>query len=519
MYMSGAFFVSGGGNMRAIISVSDKTGVVPFARGLKPHGVEIFSTGGTLRALAEGGVGARSISELTGFPEILEGRVKTLHPAVHGGILYRRDRPDDLRQITEHGIEGIDLVVVNLYPFRETVRQGNVPLEAALEQIDIGGPTMLRAAAKNFPDVLPVVDPADYQAVIEALRTGDVPAELRRRLAAKTFAHTAGYDSAIAAYLTQEEFPETLPMAWQKIQKLRYGENPHQAAAWYREDGDVYGTIASARQLQGKELSFINILDADAALQIVRSFAEPVATILKHTNPCGLASDEDLVAAHVAARSGDPVSAFGGIVGFNRPVDGRVAEAMSRYFYEIVLAPAFTPEARAVFAKKENLRLLEVAMDRPLQLGMDLRRVSGGLLVQTADPIADDGAEWHVVTERTPTEAQMQALQFAWKACAFVKSNAIVLVQGKTLVGMGAGQPSRVDSAAIAARKAGDRAKGSVLASDAFFPKPDGVETAAAAGVAAIVQPGGSQGDAACIEAANRLGVAMVFTGRRHFRH
>lgn len=505
--------------MRAIISVSDKSGVVPFAQGIERLGVEIFSTGGTLKALAEGGVGAKSISELTGFPEILEGRVKTLHPVVHGGILYRRDSTEDRRQVAEQGIKGIDLVVVNLYPFRETIRRPEVTQAQALEQIDIGGPTMVRAAAKNFPHVLVVVDPADYGPVQQALLLRKTPIEFRRKLAAKAFAHTASYDSAIAAYLTEEEFPATLPMAWQKAQELRYGENPHQPGAFYREDGEVYGTIASARQLQGKELSFINILDADAALQIVRSFDEPVATILKHTNPCGLASDEDLAAAHAAARSGDPVSAFGGIVGFNRPVDGRVAEAMSRFFYEIVVAPAFTPEARAIFAAKMNLRLLEVPMDRPLVLGRDLRRVSGGLLVQAPDPIADDGGIWQVATERAPTPEQWAALQFAWKACAFVKSNAIVLAQGKTLVGMGAGQPSRVDAVEIAARKAGGRATGAVLASDAFFPKPDGVQAAATAGVTAIVQPGGSQGDDACIEAANRLGIAMVFTGRRHFRH
>jgi phosphoribosylaminoimidazolecarboxamide formyltransferase/IMP cyclohydrolase len=505
--------------VRAIISVSDKRGVVELGRGLVELGVEIFSTGGTLKALTEGGVKAASISKLTGFPEILEGRVKTLHPAVHGGILHRRDRADDVAQLDEHGISAIDLVVVNLYPFRETIRRPAIEIKDALEQIDIGGPTMLRAAAKNFPHVLPLVDPTDYEPVLEALAAGGVSIEQRRRLAAKTFAHTAAYDSAIAAYLAQDDFPDTLPMAWHKIQKLRYGENPHQPGAWYREDGDVAGTISSARQLQGKELSFINILDADAALQIVRGFDAPVATILKHTNPCGLASNEDLVAAHAAARSGDPVSAFGGIVGVNRQVDRRLAEAMSRYFYEIVLAPDFTDEAREIFAAKQNLRLLEVDMDRPLNPGLDLRRVTGGLLVQAADPIADDGGEWRVVTERAPTQEQLDALQFAWKACGFVKSNAIVLVQGTALVGMGAGQPSRVDATAIAARKAGDRARGSVLASDAFFPKPDGVETAAEAGVVAIVQPGGSQGDEECIAAANRLGIAMVFTGRRHFRH
>ncbi len=308
-------------------------------------------------------------------------------------------------------------------------------------------------------------------------------------------------------------------MGWQKRQDLRYGENPHQTAAFYAQDDATYGTIASARQLQGKELSFINILDADAALQIVRSFDLPIATILKHTNPCGLASDDDLVAAHAAARSGDPVSSFGGIVGFNRPVDATLAKSLSRYFYEIIIAPEFSEEARTILATKQNLRLLEVPMDQPLELGWDMRRVTGGLLVQDADPIDDDPSTWRVVTEKQPTEEQWAALQFAWKACAFVKSNAIVMVQGRTLVGMGAGQPSRVDSTMIAARKAGDRAQGSVLASDAFFPKPDGVETAVAAGVAAIVQPGGSQGDDACIEAANRLGIPMVFTGRRHFRH
>ena len=504
--------------MRAIISVSDKRGVVELGQALSGLGFELFSTGGTLAALTNGGVAAASVSKLTAFPEILGGRVKTLHPAVHGGILHRRDHPEDLAQIAEHGIQAIDLVVVNLYPFRETIQRAGVTLEDALENIDIGGPTLLRAAAKNFPHVLVVVDPADYTPVLEAMTSGAVSVEQRRALAAKAFAHTAGYDAAIAAYLNAETFPASLPMAWHKVQDLRYGENPHQPAAFYREDGDVSGTIASARQLQGKELSFINILDADAALQIVRSFVDPVATILKHTNPCGLAIHEDLAAAHAAARSGDPVSAFGGIVGFNRPVDGRVAQAMSRYFYEIVVAPSFTPEARAIFGAKENLRLLEIDMDRPLQLGRDVRRVTGGLLVQVADPIGEEG-EWRVVTRQQPAGEQWAALRFAWQACAFVKSNAIVLAQGQTLVGMGAGQPSRVDATAIAVRKAGDRAAGSVLASDAFFPKPDSIEAAAAAGVAAFVQPGGSQGDAEAIAAADRLGIAMVFTGRRHFRH
>lgn len=505
--------------MRAIVSVSDKRGIIDLARGLVAQGVELFSTGGTLRTLNEGGIPARSVSELTGFPEILEGRVKTLHPAVHAGILHRRDRAGDLQQLAEHGIEALDIVVVNLYPFRETVSRPGVELMGALEQIDIGGPTLLRAAAKNFPYVLPVVDPNDYGFVLELVRSGEATPEERRRLAAKAFAHTASYDSAIAAYLSTEQLPDTLPMSWRKLQSLRYGENPHQPAAWYRDDRPVTGAITSARQLQGKDLSFTNILDADSALQIVRAFPEPVVTIIKHTNPCGLACDGDLVAAHAAARSGDPVSAFGGVVALNRPVDAAVAEAMGRYFYEIVVAPEFTSDARQLFAAKQNLRLLEVDMDQPLSLGLDMRRVSGGLLLQVADPVAVDQGDWRVVTERAPDAEEWDALLFAWKACAFVKSNAIVLARGRVLVGMGAGQPSRVDATMLAARKAGERARDSVLASDAFFPKPDGVEAAAAAGVRAIAQPGGSQGDEACIEAANRLGLAMVFTGRRHFRH
>jgi phosphoribosylaminoimidazolecarboxamide formyltransferase/IMP cyclohydrolase len=507
--------------MRAIISVSDKTGLAPFAQRLAQQGVEIFSTGGTLKVLQQANVAAQSISELTNFSEILDGRVKTLHPAVHGGILHRREDPQHRAQIGQHGIEAIDLVVVNLYPFAQTIAQPDVALNDALEQIDIGGPTLVRAAAKNFADVLVVIDPADYDAVLEAIEHSQIERNLRQRLAAKAFAHTAAYDSTIAAYLNTEQFPATLPLAWHKAYDLRYGENPHQAAAFYRESSTTSGTIADTELLQGKALSFNNLLDADAALQITRSFDAPTIAIIKHTNPCGLASHDDLVAAHTAARSGDPVSAFGGIVGINRPVDGRLAEAMQRYFYEVIIAPHFDDGARAIFARKTNLRLMELPMDVPRgTLRWDYRRVSGGLLVQAADSVHDDDpATWQVVTQRAPTPEQMNALQFAWKACAFVKSNAIVLVQKQTLVGMGAGQPSRVDSVKIAASKAGDRAQGSVLASDAFFPKPDGVEAAAAAGVTAIVQPGGSQADNDVIAAADRLGLAMVFTERRHFKH
>lgn len=506
--------------MRAIISVSDKTGLESFARDLSARGITIFSTGGTQRSLEQAGVAARPISELTGFPEILDGRVKTLHPAVHGGILFRRDRPEHRQQLAELNIGAIDLVVVNLYPFRETVARPEVTLDEALEQIDIGGPTLLRAAAKNFPHVLVVVDPADYGRVLTALDNPVALPTLRRELAAKAFAHTAAYDSAIAAYLHTTPFPATLTLALTKAQELRYGENPHQAAAFYREASAAPGTLAMAEQLQGKELSFNNLLDADAALQIVRAFEAPTVAIIKHTNPCGLASHPDLVQAHAAARAGDPVSAFGGIVGVNRPVDGALAGVLQRYFYEVIVAPAFSEEARAILAAKTNLRLLAVPMDAAGATAYDYRRVSGGLLVQVADTLAnDDPAQWQVVTERTPTPEQWHALQFAWRACAFVKSNAIVLARDQALIGMGAGQPSRVDAVLIAVRKAGARAHGSVLASDAFFPKPDGVEAAAAAGVAAIVQPGGSQADGEVIAAANRLGLAMVFTGRRHFRH
>ena len=506
--------------MRAIVSVSDKTGLGEFSRGLAALGVEIFSTGGTLKALERENVPARSISEITGFPEILEGRVKTLHPAVHGGILHRRSLADDVAQIAQHGIAAIDLVVVNLYPFRETIAKADVRLQDALEQIDIGGPTMIRAAAKNFPDVLVVVEPADYGRILQALQAGTIDLALRRSLAAKAFAHTAAYDSAIAAFLTTEQFPATLPVAWHKAYDLRYGENPHQPAAFYRADGNTEGTIAAARSLQGKELSFNNLLDADAAWQIVQSFAAPTVTIIKHNNPCGLASADDLLAAHAAARSGDPVSAFGGVVGINRPVDGALATAMQRYFYEVIVAPAFDEEARAIFANKPNLRLLELAMRPERGTVWEYRQVSGGLLVQARDDVSqDDPATWRVVSEQQPTPEQLAALHFAWQVCAFVKSNAIVMAQGQTLVGMGAGQPSRVDSVKIAARKAGDRARNSALASDAFFPKPDGVETAAAAGAVAIVQPGGSQADEEVIATANRLGLALVFTGRRHFKH
>ena len=505
--------------MRAIISVSDKHGVAQFARVLAELGGELYSTGGTKAALQAAAVPVHSVSELTGFPEILGGRVKTLHPGVHGGILARRDVPDDLAQLAEHGIGLLDVVVVNLYPFAQTIAKADVSLPEAVEQIDIGGPTMVRAAAKNHAHVVIVVDPADYERVGVALRNNAVTPELRRELAAKAFAHTAAYDSAIAAYLTGETFPATLPLAWERVQTLRYGENPHQSAAWYRAPNAAANTLAHATQLQGKELSYNNLLDADAALQIVQSFDAPTVTILKHSNPCGLASHHNLVVAHNAARAGDPLSAFGGIIGVNRTVDGALAEALKKYFYEVIVAPDYTDHALGILGGKENLRLLKVSTTASTLAGWDYRSVSGGLLVQHTDAVANDDTAWRVVSQIHPTAEQMTALRWAWRACAFVKSNAIVLAQGQQLVGMGAGQPSRVDSVLIAARKAGARAQGSVLASDAFFPKADGVQTAIDAGVIAIVQPGGSQGDADVIAAADAAGIAMVFTGQRHFRH
>ena len=504
--------------MRAILSVSDKHGIVELAQALAACGVELFSTGGTKKNLEHAGVVVHSVSDLTQFPEILDGRVKTLHPAVHGGILARREIAADQAQLEQHAIKPIDLVVVNLYPFGQTIARPDVTLPEALEQIDIGGPTMIRAAAKNHPHVLVVVDPADYTMLIEAVRSGTVADDLRRRLAAKAFAHTAAYDSAIAAYLETDPFPATLPLAWERVQTLRYGENPHQPAAFYRQPAAAAHSIAQAVQLQGKELSYNNILDADAAIQAVQLFERPTVAIIKHTNPCGLASHDDLLEAYKQARAGDPLSAFGGIVALNRPVDGGLAEALKKYFYEVIVAPGYSDNALAILGAKEQLRLLQIAIEAPAA-AYEYRSVGGGLLVQARDLYQDDPTDWQVVTQAQPTPAQRQALAWAWKACGLVKSNAIVLVQGEQLVGMGAGQPSRVDSVHIAVQKAGSHAQNSVLASDAFFPKADGIEAAIEAGVVAIIQPGGSKGDPEVIAAADAAGIVMICTGQRHFKH
>ena len=514
--------------MRAIISVSDKAGVTDFAKDLSQLGFEIFSTGGTKKALAEAGVPVKSISEITGFPEILDGRVKTLHPMVHGGLLAKRNLPAHMAELAKNKIETIDLVAVNLYPFVQTVAKEGVTLDEALENIDIGGPTMIRAAAKNFPSVIVVVDPTDYQPVLERLRQGNLPLVERKRLAQKAFQHVAMYDTAISQYLRQdmEGFPEEMTVALKKRYGLRYGENPHQMAAFYAEQlvGAGQGTgITWAKQLWGKELSFNNILDADAAWGVVTDFAAPTTAIIKHTNPCGLASHDDIAEAYRRALSGDPVAAFGGIVAVNRAVDLATAEEMRKTFYEIVIAPEYEAKALEVLKRKKDLRILVAEL--PLTYGishegyLDFRRVKGGFLVQSSDSLAEDNVTLRTVTKREPTEAEIKDLLFAWRAVKHVKSNAIVLAKDRTLVGMGAGQPSRIVSAQVAKEKAGDKTAGSVLASDAMFPFADVVEAAAAGGVTAIIQPGGSIRDEDSIKAADAHNMAMVFTGVRHFRH
>jgi len=514
--------------MRAIISVSDKAGVTDFAKGLSQLGFELFSTGGTKKALAQAGVPVKGVSEITGFPEILDGRVKTLHPKVHGGILARRDLSAHMKELAENKIETIDLVAVNLYPFVQTVSREGVTLDEALENIDIGGPTMIRAAAKNFPGVIVVVDPADYSLVIEKLKAGGIDLGERKRLAQKAFQHVAIYDTAIAQYLRQgmEGLPEEMTVALKRRYGLRYGENPHQQAAFYSEFSVERGKptgITWAEQLWGKELSFNNILDADAAWGVATDFAAPTVSVIKHTNPCGLASHNDIAEAYRRALSGDPVAAFGGIVAVNRKLTLAMAEEMKPVFYEIVIAPEYEPEALELLKQKKNLRILVAGL--PPGYGkaepayLDFRRVKGGFLVQTSDSLPEDNVNLKVVTKREPTQVEIEDLLFAWRAVKHVKSNAIVLVRDRTLVGMGAGQPSRIVSVQIARDKAGEKTRGSVLASDAMFPFPDVVEAAAEGGVTAIIQPGGSIRDEQSIEAADRHNIAMVFTGVRHFRH
>ena len=505
------------------MSVYDKTGVLEFARALQQLGYELVSTGGTYKALSdEGGLPVQQVSQLTGFPEMMDGRVKTLHPKIHGGILARRDVPADLRELASHEIDAVDVVAGNLYPFIQAIGNAGVTIDEALENIDIGGPTMVRAAAKNFPFVVVVVDPEDYGWVADGLAAGGLSFDQRCRLAQKAFQHVAFYDNAVAGYLSSkaEGFPEELTMGYKKLYDLRYGENPHQKAAFYK-DTPGNGGIANHRQLHGKNLSFNNVLDADAAWQVVNDFSEPTVAVVKHANPCGLAIGKNISEAYRRAFDGDPVSAFGGIVAFNGTVTAEAAESMRKVFYEIVLAPSYEPEALEVLRKKRDLRILEMPPHAGTpEENWDLKRVSGGVLIQTGDVLEKDSASWRVVTQREPTSEEMRDLAFAWKAVKHVKSNAIVLAKEAALVGMGAGQPNRVTSVHLALRIAGDeRAKGSVLASDAFFPFSDSIEQAAKARITAVIQPGGSIRDQESIDAANRHDVAMVFTGTRHFKH
>ena len=513
----------------ALISVSDKAGVVEFARALAALGVRIVSTGGTARLLEKERVPVLEVSAYTGFPEMLEGRVKTLHPAIHGGILARRDVPAHMAAIAQAGFAPLDLVAVNLYPFSATVADPDGRFEDAIENIDIGGPTLLRAAAKNHAAVAAIVDPADYAPVLEEMRaTGGVSARTRLRLAQKAFAHTAAYDGAIANWLTafdaegrRDEFPQVLTLQFHRVQAMRYGENPHQRAAFYRDAQPAAGSLARFHQVQGKELSYNNIADADAAWDCARSFAAPVCVIVKHANPCGVALGATLAEAYERAYRTDPVSAFGGILAFNRALDRAAALALVRQFAEVVVAPRFEPEARAVLSGKENLRLLEVPLEHEANR-YDFKRVGGGLLVQSADTRTVARGELRVVTRRAPDEREWEDLLFAWRVVKFVKSNAIVYARERATVGVGAGQMSRVDSARIAAikaREAGLELAGSVVASDAFFPFRDGLEAALATGASAVIQPGGSVRDAEVIAAADERGAAMVFTGVRHFRH
>ena len=513
---------------RAILSVTDKTGLVEFARKLSGLGVELISTGGTAKLLRESGIAVKDISELTGFPEMLDGRVKTLHPKVHGGILHRRGNPAHCTAVAEHGILPIDMVVVNLYAFEKTAAKPDVHFEQLIENIDIGGPSMIRSAAKNFQDVAVVTSPADYDQIAEELSKsgGELSSPTRWRLAQKAFATTAAYDSAIASTLERVTasgrfefheaagFPQTLRLSFNKVMDLRYGENPHQKAAMY-SDGSGKG-VANGRQIQGKELSYNNIVDLEAAWDLAQEFEEPVCAIIKHTNPAGTATGKTLIEAYKKALECDPVSAFGGVIGVNRPVDGDTAEEMAKLFLEVIAAPSFDEVAKATFASKKNLRLVEVDDARQKRT---LKNVSGGILLQDADvgPLAE--SDLQVVSKREPTAEEKRALLFAWKVCKHVKSNAIVYARDGQTVGVGAGQMSRVDSCKIGAMKAVLPLLGTVAASDAFFPFPDGVEEIAKAGATAIIQPGGSVRDPEVIEAADRLGLAMIFTGVRHFRH
>ncbi|MGS0765358.1 bifunctional phosphoribosylaminoimidazolecarboxamide formyltransferase/IMP cyclohydrolase [Syntrophomonas curvata] len=504
---------------RALISVSNKEGVVEFARGLEELGYEIISTGGTYHTLQEAGVAVKQVADITGFPEIMDGRVKTLHPGIHGGILARRDVPRHMEQLQENRITPIDIVAVNLYPFRETISKPGVTMEEAVENIDIGGPSMVRSAAKNHRDVIIVVKPEHYTTILEELKKGGVSREMRLKLALEAFSHTAAYDSMIASYLSRlndSYLNDNFILAGEKVYELRYGENPHQKACFYRNMNPGSG-LADARVLNGKELSYNNIIDTEAAWELVKEFSDPACVIIKHTNPCGTAIADTLEEAFTSAFAADPVSAFGGIIAFNRRVDLATARKAGEPFMEVVIAPAYDDEALKVLQNKKNLRVLEL----PLQKNEELmvKTVSGGFVIQEKDLDEMEPDNLQVVTEVAPTPEQLKELAFAWKIVKHVKSNAIVVARDGMSIGVGAGQMNRVGSANIALEQAGDKARGAVMASDAFFPFKDTVEMAAQYGITAIIQPGGSVRDAESIEECNRHGIAMVFTGVRHFRH
>ena len=511
---------------RALISVSDKTGIVEFSRELQKLGIEIISTGGTAKTLADAGISVVSVSDLTGFPECLDGRVKTLHPKVHGGILAMRNNPEHMKQIKSLGIDPIDMVVINLYPFKQTILKGHIELEEAIENIDIGGPTMLRAAAKNYQDVTVLVDPKDYADVLRELKdASDISVKTKFKLAYKVFEHTAHYDALIAKYLRdklgEEFFPEALTLTYEKVQDLRYGENPHQKAVFYKEVGANIGCLTNAKQLHGKELSYNNINDANGALDLLKEFDEPTVVAVKHANPCGVASADNIFDAYVRAYEADPVSVFGGIIAANREIDARTADEINKIFIEIVIAPSYSDEALEILSRKKNIRVLKLDnINAKLPAGTyDMKKIAGGLLVQEYNNELLHTSKLEIVTEKKPDDKEMEDLIFAMKVVKHTKSNGIALAKDKQSVGVGPGQTNRIMAAKVAIEYGGEKTKGAVMASDAFFPFPDCVEAAAAAGITAIIQPGGSVKDQESIDACNKYGIAMVFTGMRHFKH
>ncbi|MEJ2128211.1 MAG: bifunctional phosphoribosylaminoimidazolecarboxamide formyltransferase/IMP cyclohydrolase [Woeseiaceae bacterium] len=510
---------------RALLSVSDKRGLIPFAEGLTDLGVEILSTGGTCRALREAGIDVVEVSEKTGFPEIMDGRVKTLHPKIHGGLLGRRGTDEAV--MDEHGIEPIDLLAVNLYPFEQTIAREDATIDDAIENIDIGGPAMIRAASKNHDGVAVVVDPDDYENVLESLKADQLSLQARRKLAAKAYAHTASYDTAITKYLSnslgEDPLGDRILYSGRLVERMRYGENPHQEAGFYIDQRAQQGSLATAEQLQGKALSYNNIADSDAALECVKQFEVPACVIVKHANPCGVAVAGNILEAYEKAFKTDPTSAFGGIIAFNQPLDARTAKTIiDRQFVEVIVAPEIDEDASKALKEKKNVRVLRTGPWGETTAGFDFKKVSGGLLVQGSDMGVITADDLKVVTEKSPTPGQIEDMLFAWKVVKYVKSNAIIFCKDNMTIGVGAGQMSRVYSTKIAAIKAADEGldvKGSVMASDAFFPFRDGIDAAAETGISAIIQPGGSMRDDEVIQAANEHGLAMVFTGMRHFRH